>query len=58
MTTFIEIMNNEDTREIVEHIEEIECRLESFEDGDESLEIVRKNLIEELATHGYEWKEV
>ncbi len=48
--TFIDALNNEETRSLVEQIEEIGT------DADSTLMMIRANLIAELATFGFNYK--
>ena len=54
--TFIEALNNETTRDVIDQIEDINSSLEAYDNGDRQLESIRTNLIAELAGHGYTWK--
>lgn len=48
--TFIEALNNEETKKLIEQIEDL------ADTQDEDLKEVRKELIKELETKGYKWK--
>lgn len=54
--TFIEALNNETTRELIEQIEELSISLERYNGNEPTLERLRANLIAELAEHGYDYK--
>ena len=48
--TFIDILNNPESRHLVEQIEDILSSLDSYPEGDAILEEIRDNLITQLET--------
>lgn len=54
--TFIEALNNELTRGLIDSIEDLQSSLEAYPNGEPTLERMLKSNIAELAQNGHNWK--
>jgi len=53
--TFIEALENPETRELIDSIEDLEASLTGKPNGDSILEEMKESNIKELAEYGYNW---
>lgn len=53
--TFIEALNNPETRKLIDLIEEVNGDLPRYPDGNPDLEMMKDGWIEDLEKLGYTW---